>query len=168
MENKIQLFDSDDNKIGETFFRRAKQLVKQQRASWVGDDQKAIKFLPDMENLGVNVNDDADDIPSAGVDEGWLLSVAEKRIKARKLFRMHTILFLPGLFLAFFAASGIGDVLFTPDGAVLFLGFAWGSWATAYFIHAFFYFQLRLYKNNGSERRKRELAAEIATIKSEL
>jgi|GEM_PF-5298369 len=57
MDNKVLLLDSNNVKIGETFIRRAKQLVKQQRAAWVDDTQSAIRFAPGMENMDSR-NDD--------------------------------------------------------------------------------------------------------------
>jgi len=57
MENKVLLFDSNDVKIGETFIRRAKQLVKQQRAIWIDDNQSAIRFAAGMENMDVTDSD---------------------------------------------------------------------------------------------------------------
>ena len=48
MESKVLLYDSNDVKIGETFTRRARQLVKQQRASWINENQDAIRFAPDF------------------------------------------------------------------------------------------------------------------------
>ena len=51
MEDKVILYNSSDVKIGETFPRRAKQLVRQQRAMWVDDSHTAIRFAPGMENM---------------------------------------------------------------------------------------------------------------------
>jgi len=51
MENKVLLYNSSDIKIGETYARRARQLVKQQRAMWIDDTQTAIRFAPGMENM---------------------------------------------------------------------------------------------------------------------
>ena len=50
MDGKVILFDSNDVKIGETYMRRARQLVRQQRAMWTDESQRAIKFAPGMEN----------------------------------------------------------------------------------------------------------------------
>ena len=61
MDGKILLYDSNDVKIGETYIRRARQLVKQQRATWTDDSQKAIKFSPGMETL--------DDAPQNNLEE---------------------------------------------------------------------------------------------------
>ena len=51
MENKVVLYNSNDIKIGETFVRRARQLVRQQRAAWVDESETAIRFAPGMENM---------------------------------------------------------------------------------------------------------------------
>lgn len=47
MEGKVALININGDKIGETYTRRARQLVKQQRAVWVDDSQKAIRFTSD-------------------------------------------------------------------------------------------------------------------------
>jgi len=57
-ENKVTLISADDVVIGETFMRRAKQLVRRQRAQWTDDSQTAIRFYPEMENM-VDVTADA-------------------------------------------------------------------------------------------------------------
>lgn len=54
MEGKVTLFNVNNDKIGETYIRRARQLVKQQRALWVDDSQKAIRFLSGEVNLADN------------------------------------------------------------------------------------------------------------------
>jgi len=51
MESKVLLIDSNDVKIGETFVRRARQLVRRQRAVWMDDNHTAIRFHPGMENM---------------------------------------------------------------------------------------------------------------------
>jgi len=53
MENKVTLYNSNDVKIGETFLRRARQLVRQQRAMWIDDRQSAVRFAPGMENMDI-------------------------------------------------------------------------------------------------------------------
>jgi len=49
MDGKVLLLNSDSVKIGETFFRRAAQLVRQQRAEWTDDSQMAGRFHPGKE-----------------------------------------------------------------------------------------------------------------------
>ena len=165
MSNMITMYDASDNKIGETFFRRAKQLVKNQRATWVCDDQKAIKFVPGMENLS-----ETDDGPQDLADEKWLHELAVKRIFERRRFKWHSIAFVPSLIVAFLVASGLVDEFISGDAALIFLGLAWGSLSTAYFIHVYFYVKKYRSKDGGSKsaRWEREIAVEIAAIKSEL
>ena len=167
MSNMITMYDASEKKIGETFFRRAKQLVKQQRAAWTSEEQKAIKFVQGMENLSDGTDDDAS---TDLTKEKWIHELAKKRILERKLFMWHSIAFVPGLIMAFLVAAVVVDAAFGGDGAMFFLGLSWGSLLTAYFIHAFFY--LRKYPLRGSSskkaRKERELAAEIAAIKSEM
>jgi hypothetical protein len=51
MERKVTLYNAANVKIGETFTRRARQLVNRQRAAWVDEAQTAIRFYPNMENM---------------------------------------------------------------------------------------------------------------------
>jgi len=62
MENKVSLYNSNDTKIGETFTRRARQLVRQQRAMWIDDTQTSIRMAPNMENMGNACNDPIEEI----------------------------------------------------------------------------------------------------------
>ena len=59
MEKKIELYNSNNIKIGETYVRRARQLVNRQRARWVDSNQTAIRFYPEMENMDDGNMDDA-------------------------------------------------------------------------------------------------------------
>ena len=166
MSNMIAMLDASDNKIGETFFRRAKQLVKQQRATWTSEYQKAIKFLPGMEN----VSEEAKDVPQDPADEKWIHELAIKRIQDRKLFKRHSIAIAPGLIMALIIAGGLIDAALGGEAALFFLGLAWGSLSTAYFIHAFFYLKKYPVRSVASKkaRREREIAAEIAAIRSSM
>ena len=167
MSNMITMYDASDNKMGETFFRRAKQLVKQQRAAWTGDDQKAIKFVPGMEYLNEGVDDTSS---KDSTEEKWIHELAIKRIKDRRLFKWHSITFVPGLIFAFMVAAGMIDAAFGGNAALLFLGLAWGSLSTAYFIHLYFYVKKYPLRDSSVKkaRKQREIAAEIAAIKSSL
>ena len=167
MNNMITMLDASEKKIGETFFRRAKQLVKQQRATWTSEDQKAIKFLSGMENLSEEADDGTLQDPA---DEKWIHELAIKRINDRKFFRWHSIAIFPSLFMALVVASSMFDAAFGGEAAMFFLGLAWGSLSTAYLIYAFFYFKKYPIRDGASKkaRREREIAAEIAAIKSSL
>jgi len=92
MEGKVLLYDSNGIKIGETFTRRARQLVKQQRASWVNENQDAIRFAPGMENLDATSIDDAGKKrPIGGLDaEHELMKLAKRRAYARFAFKLHS------------------------------------------------------------------------------
>ena len=166
MRKMITMFDASDEKIGETFFRRARQLVRQQRASWTSDDQKAIKFVPGLENI----SEEEEGMPQDSANEKWIHELAIKRIQDRKLFRWHSIAILPGLIIVFFVTVSMVHPLYGGQVAMLFLGLAWGSLSTAYLIHVFFYLKKYPIRDNASKkaRREREIAAEIAAIKSSL
>ena len=96
MESKILLYDAENNKIGETFARRARQLIKQQRAQWTDETQRAVRFLPGAQHLN-----EAEEAPFA--EEGFtsesptgeklsshekkLLRLAEARIYYDNLYK---------------------------------------------------------------------------------
>jgi len=93
MEGKVLLYNSLDTKIGETYTRRARQLVKQQRASWVDDSQKAIRFAPGMENLDDAAAIDMHETEAMqGIDslaDHELMRFAKRRVHARFALRLH-------------------------------------------------------------------------------
>lgn len=174
MEGKVLLYDANDVKIGETFMRRAKQLVKQQRATWVDDGLEAIKFAPGMEDA----SDVPDTTPEAEAttdptkhEEKWLIKMAEKRLWHRKAFMLHSITFLPGMAFILLMAAALGDAIFRSDLVIgMFLGFPWGVWVTAYAIHVYYYYKGGYSKRNLSkdERWAQKLAEEVAMLKTEL
>ncbi|MCL2189608.1 MAG: 2TM domain-containing protein [Defluviitaleaceae bacterium] len=86
MESKVTLYDANDIKIGQTFQRRARQLVKQQRAHWISESRDAIRFAPGMEHLSDTLHDE-DETPEA-IDAA-LMKVAKRRVYAKFGFRLH-------------------------------------------------------------------------------
>jgi len=97
MEGKILLYDSNDNKIGETFVRRARQLVKQQRASWIDDNREAIRFAPGMENMDeieVQPLHSTEDANDADITDNELMKLARRRVHARFAFTLHRAIVL--------------------------------------------------------------------------
>ena len=164
MSSMITMLDANDEKIGETFFRRAKQLVKQQRAKWTSEDQKAIRFMPGMEDS----NEEANDTPQDLACEKWIHELAIKRIQDRKFFKWHSIAIAPSLVMVFLVTVWMIHPLYGGQVAMLFLGLAWGSLSTSYFIHVFFYLNKYPIRDNALKkaRREREIAAEIAAIRS--
>ena len=168
MEAKILLYDSNDVKIGETFMRRARQLVKQQRATWVDDRQNAIRFAPDAEDW-----EEAPLFPALEhkePDDDWIIALAEKRLRARKLFMLHSIVLLPAFFMFFVIATVIANT-WHSEPAWLFIGLTFGSWTTSYAIHIYLFAKTICYpfpSPNWNERKARRLAAEVAMLKNGL
>ena len=138
MEAKVTLFNDDGTQIGDTFARRARQLVKQQRAVWIDDNHTAIQFLPDPEIA----EDFADDPAEARVpypatakhtapdtDRDPLYAIAEVRLRDRKRVKFHLLMFIPA-FIAILIFTSIIDMGFNSAGAALFFGFAFGALLT--------------------------------------
>ncbi|MCL2575173.1 MAG: 2TM domain-containing protein [Defluviitaleaceae bacterium] len=92
MENKVALYNSENLKIGTTYTRRAIQLVKQQRAYWVDDNQQAIRFFEGMENA-----DTDDDVEQKVLDahishlgsakDTYLMRLAKRRVILKTIFK---------------------------------------------------------------------------------
>jgi hypothetical protein len=95
MESKVLLYGADGKKIGETFMRRARQLVKQQRAMWMDGRQSAVQFVADTDNWETFGDKDESPIPIFD-DEGWIVDLAKRRIRWRKLFIAHSVVFSIG------------------------------------------------------------------------
>lgn len=173
MEQKVLLYDANDVKIGETFIRRAAQLVKQQRAKWTDDTQTAIRFAADAQVIEEETSElfaaSAKGINIALEDAG-LVALAEKRIKERLRFVYHSVALVPG-FVLIFIFTLLTANLFDGYVAMFFLAFTSGSWCTAYAIHAVQFLNKckGAASSRGKEERKaRRLAAEIALLKNEL
>jgi len=162
MESKIILYDANDKKIGETFVRRAKQLVKQQRAEWTDNSQTAIKFAPDVEDWETIVMPGEEKKSISTVDPGdaQLFALAEKRIRERKLFIIHSIAVFP----VWLTLASISSNITRGSEAPMFFT---GVCITAYAIHL--YTRLMKYRSHDrEERRVRRLATEVAILKAEL
>ncbi|MCL2361007.1 MAG: 2TM domain-containing protein [Defluviitaleaceae bacterium] len=119
MESKVILYDSNDVKIGETFVRRARQLVKQQRAYWINDNHDAIRFAPGMENMSDTEPDDAHESYEAHSSDTdhRIMRLAKRRVYARVGMRIHcsVVVALSVFFLAIY--------MFTTPG-----GYFWPIW----------------------------------------
>ena len=169
MEGKVTLFDANNIKIGETFARRAKQLVKQQRAFWLDDSHSAVRFAPDMEEdwekpaptpikeefAGISVT-------AGDTDEAIIIAIAAKRITERKLFLLHSVSFIPmAFFITIFAFAIRSDV---------FLAIALAGWITCYGVHGII-FTIKSGKYHShvkGGKLAKELTEEVAMIKSRI
>ena len=171
MESKVLLYDANDVKVGETFMRRARQLVKQQRASWIDDSKSAVRFAPDVNEWETVAADKHKDIAlskSEKHDDSWMIAVARRRISERNRIIVHTLAFVPGwlfigLIVHFIDLSGIilgHDMLFA-----LFVA-ASSSWVTAYVMHVC-QFVISRRRDFPSLNRMTQLETEIALLRSE-
>jgi len=165
MEDKVILFDANNAKLGETFMRRARQLVNQQRAEWIDDSHRAIRFAPDVDEWEKEV------IPSAKIisepkDGDCIYELAEKRLHERKMFIMHTVGLIPGYF-GIIVLYSVLETVWTGTTE----GFAWfltGAWTMAYAIHAYFFAKTRLKGFrlvDREERRTQRLVKEVDRLK---
>jgi len=128
MEGKIALFNADGTQIGDTFVRRARQLVKQQRATWVDDNHTAIRFNHDRLDAEIDselAHSTTD--KSTGYDR--LYALAEIRIRDRQKMKRHLILVIPIFIAILIVTALIGDAMH-GEPAFLFFGFASGVLAT--------------------------------------
>jgi len=126
MEGKVLLYDANGTKIGETFTRRARQLVNQQRAEWVDDRQEALRFFPGAENS--ELSETVDPGLSHDTDAG-LMRLARRRVILRTVYKgLWMIYFAVNAFLIFIWLS-VGDGIrnFWP-------GWVMGGWGLALII----------------------------------
>jgi hypothetical protein len=161
MEGKVILYDANDVKIGETFARRAAQLVKQQRAFYTDESKKAVKFAPDVDDWEAALAEEKTDAPATKSD-AWLIALAEKRIKERGRFILHTVLGAPTWFVIFLFCVNM------HHGGLEVLMFFTGVFVAAYVIHLYRFITSHTFTSrNWKERRARKLAAELALLKAE-
>ena len=176
MEAKIKLFDADGTQIGETFARRARQLVKQQRAVWVDDDHSAIRFNPDPVEDDWNEETEQDKpqhlTAKRHMELDPLYIFAKKKLKERRRITVHLALLIPemilaGLFSAFIYDAG-ADIF-----ALLFIGFSYGVLITANACNVFYYYD-KFVKHKPSstgafaywqKRQEAQLAAEVEKLR---
>jgi len=141
MADKVLMYDANDVKVGEIFTRRARQLVKQQRAIWTDDSQDAIRFAPDLEeDFDFNSEDMAVSVEVVDEDEARLARLAWNRASSRYPVRIHGgVLLCLSLFLtAIYVITNFG-------------GYFWPIWPILVFslsigIHGFI-----VYTNNRNE-----------------
>jgi len=164
MKSKVALFDSGGSQVGETFTRRARQLVQQQRAEWISDS--AIRFAPDAvlneeEWRAIEEPEISDTsvfspkIAKPASSDSLLYYMAEKRIRERKLFLIHSLAFIPGYMVSIFTTALFMSVLSRSNHqlAEWFLLFTLGAWTTPYLVHAFIFIRRWLKENSSRDSR---------------
>jgi len=93
MEAKVTLYNAAGERIGDTFARRARQLVKQQRAYWLDEGEAAVQFHPGMEHLK-DVEEETPHVATQTQDkereraDAHLLWLAKERVWYDNLMRM--------------------------------------------------------------------------------
>jgi len=169
---RIKLYSSDGAQIGETFTRRARQLVKQQRAEWMDDSHTAVQFFPDAEDFSADEPVDIP-LPRSPYEAGDLYEIASRRVKMRRTFVWHTIVLIPGFIFFFLIAMILYDFRYHLF-AFFFMGVTCGIWGWHYLCRA-----IRLYKSYGNSdffkgtsvysywetRRAMAIAAELERLK---
>ena len=141
MESKVIMLDASGAEIGETYTRRARQLVKQQRAIWADDAHTSIRFMPDktedweLEPLEPILTKEPP--PTPEIDRtSSLYAIAAKRMRDRRRIVWHTVLLIPVfIIIAMFGVSWYDMSRHGGNGFLIFMGFCWGVWVTYYFNH---------------------------------
>ena len=101
MEQQITIYDRDNNPVGKTFRRRAKQLVGKQRAVWLDEKQTSIRLTAaeneeetEMENNYVVLDkpEKAEHAPMYSAES--LLALAKINLRERQIFKRHIFAFV--------------------------------------------------------------------------
>jgi hypothetical protein len=121
MEPKVTLYDSNNVKIGETFARRARQLVKQQRAAWTHSDQTNLRFFPGMEHLKDAVGDEATEAVGAqATHDIRFMKLARRRVILTAVYRMMLMTYvLVNSLLVFIWLTVAGRGYFWPIWSII-------------------------------------------------
>ena len=132
MEGKVILLDANGVEIGETFTRRARQLVKQQRAMWADDTHTSIRFAPDTaEEWDMPTEHIPTPSPPPPEKNAALYALAARRLRDRRRMIIHSLALIPFYIItaAFWdAASGWR----MTNMGFLSMGIVWGMWTMAY------------------------------------
>jgi len=156
MKNKVMLFDASGAQIGETFMRRARQLVNQQRAEWINDG--AIRFKPDTDIAALEWKTDLPEEPKSEMKgtgpEALLYYLAEKRINERRSFMWHSVFMIPGWLLC--VLLGMHN-----DHLLVFL---FGLWTSPYVVHVFVFVRTQL-KDYRPEDRAHRIEREVDKLR---
>ena len=166
MESKVTLYNVNGEEIGETYSRRARQLVKQQRAMWADDTHTSIQFLPDAtEDWEAAIDEEAPKTTPHTHDHkpNTLYTLAEKRLRARRRFIWHCVLLIP----VYMLVTGLSGVMYNVDHEIgmFFLGLGMGAWTVLFACHVFMYIKTHGRGVDWEMRRKLKLDAEVAALK---
>jgi len=167
LDSKVTLYNSENKRVGETFSRRARQLVKQQRAVWTDDTHSAIRFFPDaVEDWETTETHPITEEATYNKEDAALYALAQKRLSTRRRLFWHTIALIPGFLLLVVFADGAFRWNSVEMGFFMGLTFTlWGG-LFVYHIHQFIKFNKGFFPFALSEqRRARKLAEEVEQLK---
>jgi len=157
MEGKILMYDSNGTEVGETYSRRARQLVKQQRAVWADDTHTAIRFAPDTtEDWETASPHPAPHHTPHSPDKGSVLyALAEKRVRDRRQLIWYTVALIPVFVIILIWGAWSYNAARNGGFFLICMGFAWGAWAMAYVSRLRNYFTMSGYNLLSSNRETR-------------
>jgi len=138
MESKVIMYDANGTEVGETYTRRARQLVKQQRAVWADDTHTAIRFAPDTtEEWEAEPTSAPAPTAHTPVSESSyaLYALAEKRVRDRNRVILHSVALIPVLIIIFIWGVSSWNARRGGEMFILFMGIGWGAWVTSYICH---------------------------------
>jgi hypothetical protein len=165
MESKVLLFDENGVGMGETFMRRARQLVGRQRAEWVDESHSAIRFSAGAADTAAAEPSRAAGHVAPSVTakaESALYELAQKRIRERGRFILHTLV-------SFILTAFLLMVIDTSyDGERVIPAFFLGCVFSLYAVHVWSFMRKRLRRLSIpriADYRARKLAAEVDKLK---
>ena len=167
MESKVIMYDAAGTQVGETYSRRARQLVKQQRAVWADETHTSIRFTPDTP-----VDWEPEPIPSPTAHphpphptadrSSALYAMAEKRVRDRRRLIWHTAALVPVFFIILI--WGLVSYDSVRGGGELYLvamGFAWGAWIMSYVSRLRSYLNMNGYPRLSSWEARHKLVLDV-------
>ncbi|MDR2166527.1 MAG: hypothetical protein LBE35_01575 [Clostridiales bacterium] len=130
--DKIKVFDKNNEMIGETFARRAKQLVLKGRATWANPENSAIRLLEANKKEEIMTNNGYIDLRDEAAEttpkpskpgEDLLMYIAKRNVAARRDLIFHVAAFPIAFVIIMLLTDG-----FIRDTGYFFLGifFSWG------------------------------------------
>jgi len=163
MEGKVMMFDVSGAEIGETYTRRARQLVKQQRAVWADDTHTAIRFMPDTAGeWEPEPAPAASAAPAPKVDRSGsiLYAMAERRMRDRTRVIIHSLFLIPVFIFIPLFWGGLSNWRMS-DFAMVTMGIAWGAWIMSYICHLRNYVKGSGYSTRPASEARRKLMLDV-------
>ena len=167
MESKVIMYDAGGAEVGETYTRRARQLVKQQRAVWADETHTAIRFAPDTaeewepEPIPAPA---APPAPTAPIPArtGSLYALAEKRVRDRRRIILHTVALIPVFIILLIWGVTSYNARRGGEMFLIVMAFGWGVWITSYIAHLRNYVKMSGYiPRPGSWEARRKITLDV-------